>query len=236
MSAVEITFRCPPEWADLLPRPRPGKDSLPDWLRAMPSESHSDLIGETVRTVKHCPPFLDAMGGGWIMPLSCDVRVEKGPDLHWDWDLPPAALDRMTRSPVAVHVAAQADGVPFADPAMAAVKFNNPWAIEVPEGWSVLFTHPVNRLDLPFTTLTGLVDCDAFSHGFVHFPALWTDPDWTGTLPAGTPVAQLWPVPRGVTAAFGTLEGDHAAQVNETLDAIGTTRGGYRKIHRASSR
>ena len=25
------------------------------------------------------------------------------------------------------------------------------WTIEAPEGYSLLFTHPVNRFDLPFT-------------------------------------------------------------------------------------
>jgi hypothetical protein len=230
---VQITFRCPPEWRDLLPRPVPGRQGLPDWLKAMPQEAHSALIGQDVRTVKHCPPFLDAMGGGWLMPLLCDVAVTGGPDFAWDWDLPPAALNRLTRSPISLHVSAQLDGVPFAEPGMAAIKFNSAWTVEVPDGWSVLFTHPVNRFDLPFRTLTGLVDCDAFSHGFVHFPALWTDRDWTGTLPAGTPVAQLWPVPRGVEAVFGTLDGEDAEKVEETLDRIGDARGGYRKNFRA---
>ena len=42
---------------------------MPDWLKTMPSEAHSALLGQDVRTVKQCPPFLDAMGGGWMMPL-----------------------------------------------------------------------------------------------------------------------------------------------------------------------
>ena len=72
-----------------------------------------------------------------------------------------------------------------------------------------------------------------FSHGFVHFPALWTNPNWTGTLPAGTPVAQLWPVPRGMEAVFGVLDGEDAKKVETTLDGIGAARGGYRKNYRA---
>lgn len=232
--SIDITFRCPPEWQGVLPRPIPGRQGLPDWLKTMPAQAHSALLGQDLRTVKQCPPFLDAMGGGWLMPLLCDVTV--GPDLNfaWDWDLPVSHLDRLTRSPLSQHPSAQLEGVPFAQPGMAALKFNSAWTVEVPKGWSVLFTHPVNRLDLPFQTLTGLVDCDAFGHGFVHFPALWRDATWTGTLAKGTPVAQLWPVPRAMTAQFETLEGPHADQVEETLDLIGEARGGYRKNHRAS--
>ncbi len=230
---INITFRCPPEWEDILPKPVAGRDALPDWLKAMPATAFSDALDLNVRTVKQCPPFIDAMGGGWVMPLLCDVSVGAGLTFEWDWDLPPATLDRLTRSPISTHVSAQVQGAPFAEPGLSAIKFNSAWTIEVPDGWSVLVTHPANRDDLPFWTLSGLVDCDAFSHGFVHFPALWTDPDWTGTLTAGTPVAQIWPVPRGSTAAFETLTGDHAAKVEETLDLIGDERGGYRKNFRA---
>lgn len=199
----------------------------------MPPEAHSALLGQDVRTVKHCPPFLDAMGGGWLMPLLCEVTVSDGPDFSWSWDLPTADLDRLTRSPVSLHVSAQLEGAPFAEKGRAAIKFNSAWTVQVPAGWSVLFTHPVNRFDLPFRTLTGLVDCDTFSHGFVHFPALWTNPNWTGTLPAGTPVAQLWPVLRGMEAVFGVLDGEDAKKVETTLDGIGAARGGYRKNYRA---
>jgi len=231
-----VTFRCPPEWEAALPRPVPAREGLPGWLRDMPATARSALLGQDVRTVKHCPPFLDAMGSGWLMPLLCDVRVSAAGDFSWDWDLPPARLDRLTRAPISLHVSAQLGGVPFAEPGTAALKFNSAWTVEVPAGWSVLFTHPANRLELPFTTLTGLVDCDAFGHGFVHFPALWRAPGWSGTLPRGTPVAQLHPVPRGVTASFGRLDGDHADRVEATLDQIGEARGGYRKNHRADGR
>jgi len=47
----------------------------------------------------------------------------------------------------------------------------------------VLFTHPANRFDLPFTTLTGLVDCDLYHDNWVHFPAHWHDTNFSGVLP-----------------------------------------------------
>ena len=49
------------------------------------------------------------------------------------------------------------------------------WTIEAPEGYALLFTHPVNRFGLPFTPLTGLVDCDRYYDTWIHFPARWND-------------------------------------------------------------
>jgi len=64
------------------------------------------------------------------------------------------------------------------------------WTIEAPEGYALLFTHPVNRFGLPFTTLTGLVDCDRYYDTWIHFPARWNDVNFSGVLPKGTPIAQ----------------------------------------------
>jgi hypothetical protein len=52
----------------------------------------------------------------------------------------------------------------------------------------------VNRFDLPFTTLTGLVHCDRYHDNWIHFPAHWRDANFSGVLPKGTPVAQCMPV------------------------------------------
>ncbi len=78
----------------------------------------------------------------------------------------------------------------------AAIKFNSFWTIECDEGWSLFATHPVNRDDLPFRTVSGLVDADRFHDGGINFPAVWTAPDFSGVLTKGTPVAQCFAVPR----------------------------------------
>ncbi|MGF1563083.1 MAG: DUF6065 family protein [Geminicoccaceae bacterium] len=227
-----MTFRCPPEWRDLLPEPLPARAMLPDWLKAMPASAYSALVDRDVRTVKQCPPVLDAMSTGWMMRLAADVDVRAGA-FSWDWDLPPCRLEQAPRAPMGLHVSAQAEGAPFHVPGEAVVKFMNPWTIETPPGFALLVQHPCNRFDLPFRTLTGLVDTDAFSHGLIHFPAWWTAPDFVGILRAGTPVAQVLAVPRDQRAAFSALDGDDAAQFVDTTDAISGTPGGYRKRFRS---
>ena len=78
-------------------------------------------------------------------------------------DLPPASTPEQTRAPLNFHVATQLQGSPLAEGDRPAIKFNSFWTIELEPGWSLLAMHPVNRFDLPFHTLTGLVDADRFN-------------------------------------------------------------------------
>lgn len=231
---MKVTFRCPPELFDILPRPVPARDGLPEWLRAMPAEAPVAELGAAVRTLKHCPPFLDAMRTGFLMPLAADVRVEGGA-FSWDWDLPRTALGRTTRSPLSFHHAEQALGSPLHDPERVFLKFNNFWTIALEPGWSLLVTHPINRADLPFQTLTGLVDADRYGDGVIHFPARWVDAGFEGVLARGTPVAQCIPVRReALEMAFAPLEGAAATRFAEVKDALAAEPGVYRKRYRAA--
>jgi hypothetical protein len=73
-------------------------------------------------------------------------------------------------------------------------KFKNDWSIKTPNGYSALFTHPLNRGDLPFYTLSGFVDTDGYN-GPVNFPFLIRS-DFEGIIPAGTPIVQVIPIKR----------------------------------------
>ena len=228
-----ITARCHPKLRPILPEPVPAAEALPGWLRAMPSEvAAPSLVGEAVRTLKHCPPVIDALTAGVIIPLVTDLHVAGG-EIAWDWN-PPILEDALiSRAPVGLHVPEQASGAPFRLRTNAVVKFMNFWTLEVPPGWSLLFTHPLNREDLPFRSLSGVVDCDLFRDGYVHFPALWTDPGFEGTLPRGTPVAQVFPLPReGLVLDVAELDEAGIARNREVQRALAENRGIYRKHFR----
>ena len=75
---MRMIFRCDPALSDHLPRPVPARGAVPDWLRAMPAKAHSDIHGRDIRTVKQCPPFVDAMAYGVMILLPCDITVERG--------------------------------------------------------------------------------------------------------------------------------------------------------------
>jgi hypothetical protein len=233
---MRVRFRCDPALREVLPPPRPARDALPGWLRQMPATAFSSSHSQNVRTLKHCPPFIDAMTYGFVMSLPCDVTVSAG-EFRWDWKLPPLTTEGHTRSPVSFHVPAQMQGTPLFDERRAALKFNSFWTIELEQGWSLMATHPINRFDLPFRTLTGLVDSDKFHDVGVFFPAIWVDAGFAGTLAAGTPVAQCFPVSREAIdlelSAFGPLEARRYAEVGAAIKA---EPGLYRKKFRAHKR
>ena len=229
---MRITFRCDPALIDRLERPRPARAALPDWLRAMPATAFSDVHGSDVRTVKQCPPFVDAMSHGFVIPLPCDLTVRDG-TIGWDWDLPLLSVEAHPRSPVSFHVPAQVSGTPFHRPDRAIVKFNSFWTIELEAGFSLFATHPVNRDDLPFRLLTGMVDADRFSDVGILFPAVWTDPDFEGVLPRGTPIAQCFPVARTpLDLRCEPFSGADRHRYAALADTLTRTQGAYRKQFR----
>lgn len=229
---MKVKFRCDPALADILPRPELARHTLPGWLRSMPATAASDLHGQDIRTVKQCPPFIDAMSAGFMIRLPCDVHVDNGV-LSWDWQAPWPDTPGHPRSPLSFHAPAQVSGTPL-DQGRMIVKFNSFWTIELEEGWSLLAMHPANREDLPFRLLTGLVDADRFTDVGIFFPALWTDPAFAGTLPAGTPVAQCIPVRReALDLEFSSFSPEQAEAYRQTGDAILDRPGVYRRRYRA---
>ena len=229
-AALKVGLRCLPGYRAHLPEPRLARTALPDWLRTMPATVASEIAGAEVRTLKQCPPFVDAMQTGILFPLIADLTIADGA-FSWDTGLPVHPVARLTRAPIGVHVPEQATGAPFADPTRFIVKFINHWTIALPQGWSLLVGHPFNREDLPFRTLWGVVD--AFPDGLIHFPALWTDIGFAGTLPRGTPVAQAVPV-RREALELDIAEMDEAALQRhlELEDLLQTDPGHYRKAAR----
>jgi hypothetical protein len=186
---MNVNFRCDPALIDLLPRPVLARAMLPAWLRDMAPRVASPLHGRAIRTVKQCPPFVDAMAQGFMILLPCDLHVRKG-RFSWDWPLPPLTVQQHPASPLSFHAAAQLQGLPGHDGHSAAIKFNSFWTIQTESGWSLFAMHPANREDLPFRTLSGLVDSDRFVDAGINFPALWRDGGFEGVVPRGTPVAQ----------------------------------------------
>lgn len=230
---MALTFRCPTELEGLIMPPTPAAAGLPDWLKTMPQQAFSSVVSGDDDTVKRCPAFIDAMTRGFLIPLICDVRVENG-EFTWDDDLPPGRTVGFSRSPIGFHDASQVTGTPLFDPDRFLIKFHNLWTIEAPAGYSLFITHPANRLDLPFTTLTGWVDCDRYRDAWIHFPAHWHDESFCGTLPKGTPVAQCIPVRREAWVARTTTFSEADAQrTHELVAAIDREKGVYRRLYRA---
>ena len=107
---MRVRFRCDPALFDMLPRPQPAREALPDWLRRMPATAFSESHGQSVRTVKQCPPFVDAM----TLRLRRDAALRRarreGRVLLAMAACRALGVREHTRSPLSFHVPAQARG------------------------------------------------------------------------------------------------------------------------------
>src|SRR6476659_952754 len=107
-----LTFRCPPGLEKILPKPIPAVLGLAEWFKDLPLKAFNPNMGGEGFTVKKCPPFIDAMTYGFLIPLATDIKVEDGA-FAWDFELPAGAVASCSRSPLDFHDSAQVGVTPF---------------------------------------------------------------------------------------------------------------------------
>ena len=230
---LALKFRCPAELEGLLPPPIPAAQGVPDWLKSMPASAFSSISLRDDDTVKRCPPFIDAMTCGFLIPLFCDLKVDDD-GITWDNEIPAGGTLEFPRSPIGFHDSGQVSGTPLFEPGRFMIKFHNLWTIEAPEGYAVLFMHPLNRFELPFTTFSGLVNCDVYTDNWVHFPAYWHNTSFRGVVPRGTPVAQCVPVKReSWMAQKSSFTDEEVREVHAFRSELSRESGLYRRKYRA---
>ncbi len=184
-----------------IPGPIPSKNSIPEWYKKFPmfvrdeqeNGMHPVLEAKIPNTtLKACVPFLDALTMGYMVVLACDIefRKLKNNDVTIRWLAPYVHL-------VEGHNIDQTFAYPINNNEIPqASKWLFDWKIETPKGYSTVYTHPLNRHDLPFRTFSGVVDTDVFPDA-VHFPFQVLPFEGERIIiPAGTPLCQLFPTKR----------------------------------------
>jgi len=166
---------------------------VPDWYKKSAQkikglEKYSLVPGNsstTTSTYKKCSPFLDALTNGYMVYLSQDIEVIKNGNEE------PYIMWRTSKiDPISWHDKGQWEGFSYPENCYDFVyKWQNHLIIKTPKNYSTLFTHPHNRFDLPFYTLSGVVDTDRYNLS-VQFP-FFIKNNFTGIIKAGTPVAQI---------------------------------------------
>ena len=74
--------------------------------------------------------------------------------------------------------------------------WQRPWSTILPDGYSAIIMHPLNRVDLPFITMSGIIDFDKSVHAPIGNIPFFIKKGFTGIIPAGTPMFQLIPFKR----------------------------------------
>ena len=195
-TTVGIRFVCDAQHEGVFEPPVVASKVLPDYYKQMPSLSSGDKpvfseSGDPSETMKKCMPVFDAMTAGYLITLVTDVYVEDrehhGKVFTWPAD---------NFAAISSHPDGQFPGLPIPDgyDTVSAYKFNNPWQVITPPGYSCLFVQPMWHYDLPFHVFPGVVDTDKHPVP-VNFPFLMRK-DFEGYLRKGTPIAQVIPFRR----------------------------------------
>jgi hypothetical protein len=168
--------------------PKPASKFMPSWWKESNIDvSENEGVNSIVKnlTFKSCVPFLDSLITGYMVSTHQDILVEDDindpslPYLSWNIGPEPLIVRPSTQN---LPVPAGHSDVHFA--------WRFPYGVELPNGYSALFVHPLNRFDLPFTTLSGIIDKGVKWNGKFTF---WLKKDFRGLIPAGTPYVQIIP-------------------------------------------
>lgn len=184
-------------YGDMLTPPVPAVSKVPEWYRSLArfDRSNDDItlgVNNNVGTdgamvaTKMCMPFFDALTAGYHYVLEDDVYVdldkEGKPIISWKGQV--MMVDK--RPTIELPVPDNCHPIHYG--------WRMNWFYETPPGYSVLITHPMNRYDLPFYTMSGIVESDIW--GLPVFTAFFLKRNFIGVIPKGTPIFQIIPIKR----------------------------------------
>jgi hypothetical protein len=143
--------------------------------------------GEKMPSFKACPAILDFFISGYVIKTPCDlffyekngIMKVKSPEGYEDFCA--------TRPPMPGFIVPNGYiESPF--------HWYPSWSPELPDGYSAIYLNPVNRYDLPFMTVSGIIDNDKLkTPGLMPF---FLQKNFKGLIPAGTPFVQIIPFKR----------------------------------------
>jgi hypothetical protein len=161
--------------------------------------------------MKICLPTLDAFTTGYVVELWQDIEIAR-------------VIDENGEESVELYWMAEPSVMKNRDKA-AAKTLPTPaghwdshfiWTVDVsmetPPGYSVIITHPFNRYDLPFTTMTGVIDTDTMPMAGGSLP-FFLKKDFEGIIPKGTPLFQVIPFKRESWASERNMESAKKADI-----------------------
>ena len=220
------------EVSSLLDAPIVAKKIVPEWYKNLGS-SYVGESGFNLPGPQKCLPFLDPFISGYIHELACDVEVinsgwneeKQQENITYKW-----ASSHLTKiRPLMTRQ--EASGAPHVFPEFPGyynVEFQwyTMWDPQTPPGYSTIYTHPFNRFDLPFQTMTGIIDTDKW-HGAGPVPFLLKK-GFQGLIPEGTPIIQFFPFKREDWESK-KIEYDYERDIKKEYSLKKFLQNGYRK-------
>lgn len=165
-----------------VPFPEPSKYFIPQWYKDVPGK-------KDIANIKKCMPFLDSISSGYIQKTWSDIYVENKN----------GKISFTHNHKVKMFNYRETTDIPTSE-YFYEIEFiwQRPWSVVLPNNMSALVTHPLNRIDLPFVTLSAIVDFDKSIHAPIGNIPFFIKKDFIGIIPKGTPMFQIIPFERYV--------------------------------------
>jgi hypothetical protein len=130
------------------------KSDIPEWYKEYENYNNKHIkflpSGKAMANIKNCMPYFDAITCGYFVTLQSDLYIEKAGS---------SIIIRSSSLESPVQKRIQTYKGPFPEGCYSeSWSWKFPYHILAPKGSSLLITHPINRFDLPFVSMTGLVD------------------------------------------------------------------------------
>jgi hypothetical protein len=171
----------------------PTKSVMPSWYKKINKWDNNKMFDKNIgftHTIKSCVPFLDSLTIGYVILLPYDLYIKNNdgdPFITWR----ATEQNKDVGFPAVREKLSSLDLVPAGHCSTEFI-WKTSVANTVPLGYSLLLTHPLNRYDLPFTTLSGVVDGGLVMSSMGSIP-FFIKKDFEGIIPQGTPILQLIP-------------------------------------------
>jgi hypothetical protein len=169
----------------------PAKSNIPLWYKKISRWKNNEMFSLKNelehKTIKHCMPFFDTLTTGYMINLPFDIYIlnKNGKILvTWKHDL--------KEEQVSFRQELSLDNIFPAGHYPIEFVWRFGCSFVVPKEYSVLLCHPLNRYDLPFTTLSGILEGGYVVSADGNIPFYIKD-GFEGIIHKGTPIAQLIP-------------------------------------------
>ena len=219
---VEIKIARVPGLADWWSDPKPSNDCFPSWIKDLRKEK----LVDNKLNVSDCLPAIEAMLQGIIIEFPVTMTFEylgNHPRLG-----KMIACDYKGYPIIGGHEFSQYKGAEFQD--LHVVKVGLPWVIEVPKGYSCLFTAPFNRSgNAEAFCISGVVRCDRYYNMVsVPFAIPLKKKGDVVSVERGRPFVQIIPVKReNVELTFSQID---MKNLETTVNQINENPGYYKTM------
>lgn len=216
----------------MAPKPKPAKNYFPEYVKEMPRSFKLSEHEESFDTATHCMPFTDTFVNGYIQELACEISIKNLGSFTDEFGKPRDRIEYRWAGPVQPMASRydqnrSANFFPHFDGFYnQEFHWDSQWEPKTPPGWSTLYHHPSNRYDLPFHTMSGIIDTDEW-HITGPLP-FWIKEGFEGVIPAGTPIYQMTFFKRAEwTSEFRDYEAEYIQPLE--FSVINQFRDGYKR-------